>query len=448
MCTSAGAAMSQRTAVADQYVYSTGAGPAPLDVIGPTLSMNYGDVVPTLTPTYQGFVNGDTASSLSTPATCTTTATPSSPPAAYPVTCSGAVDPDYSFSYTAGSITVGTAPLDVIGPTLSMNYGDVVPTLTPTYQGFVNGDTASSLSTPATCTTTATPSSPARRLPRYLLGRRRSRLLVLLHRRVHHGDDARFTGDLVRPAGGGHSGGHDHPVSDRRGVGPTGGLHRRCHERIRRVQRVRSRRFLAHVTTSGGLVDANQAGDATYARGPTGPRTPSRFRPPSPRPRPRPPPRRPLPHRRGPAATGWWLRWWGLLARRRPVFRVAGGLAPRSARLWGWPRRRTGGVLVGGLRWRGVLLRRRPFSGRRVGEVGQADCGDGPDDGRARVTGWSPPTAGSSPSATPPSTDLGSTCRSTSRLWGLPPRRTARATGWSPPTAGSSPTATQPSTDL
>ncbi len=48
------------TAVADQYVYSTGAGPAPLDVIGPTLSMNYGDVVPTLTPTYQGFVNGDT----------------------------------------------------------------------------------------------------------------------------------------------------------------------------------------------------------------------------------------------------------------------------------------------------------------------------------------------------------------------------------------------------
>ena len=361
MCTSAGAAMSQRTAVADQYVYSTGAGPAPLDVIGPTLSMNYGDVVPTLTPTYQGFVNGDTASSLSTPATCTTTATPSSPPAAYPVTCSGAVDPDYSFSYTAGSITVGTAPLDVIGPTLSMNYGDVVPTLTPTYQGFVNGDTASSLSTPATCTTTATPSSPARRLPRYLLGRRRSRLLVLLHRRVHHGDDARFTGDLVRPAGGGHSGGHDHPVSDRRGVGPTGGLHRRCHERIRRVQRVRSRRFLAHVTTSGGLVDANQAGDATYARGPTGPRTPSRFRPPSPRPRPRPPPRRPLPHRRGPAATGWWPPTAGSSRTATPVSTDPGRVHGSTA----------------------------------------ADCGDGLDAGRARVTGWWPPTAGSSPTAMP-----------------------------------------------
>ena len=257
------------TAVADQYVYSTGAGPAPLDVIGPTLSMNYGDVVPTLTPTYQGFVNGDTASSLSTPATCTTTATPSSPPAAYPVTCSGAVDSDYSFSYTAGSITVGTAPLDVIGPTLSMNYGDVVPTLTPTYQGFVNGDTASSLSTPATCTTTATPSSPPAAYPvtcsgavdpdysfSYTAGS--ITVTTLDSQAISFAPPAAGTagGMITLSATGGASG---QPVVFT--VDATSG------SGVCSVSGVDG--SLLTFTTSGAcVVDANQAGDATYAAAP------------------------------------------------------------------------------------------------------------------------------------------------------------------------------------
>jgi len=75
-------------------------------VKAPKLAVTTGAVVPPLIPAYQGFVNGDTASSLTTPATCTTTATSSSPPASYPVTCSGAVDPDYAITYAAGSVTV------------------------------------------------------------------------------------------------------------------------------------------------------------------------------------------------------------------------------------------------------------------------------------------------------------------------------------------------------
>ena len=153
------------TSGADRYTYSTGTGTSPLDVIGPSLTTDYGGQVPTLTPTYQGFVNGDTASSLTAPATCTTTATSSSPPATYPVICSGATDADYSISYTAGSITVAPAPLTVRAPSPTMGYGGQVPSLTPTYQGFVNGDTASSLTTPATCTTTATSSSPPASYP-------------------------------------------------------------------------------------------------------------------------------------------------------------------------------------------------------------------------------------------------------------------------------------------
>jgi len=153
------------TSGADQYVYSNGSGPSPLDVVGPNSTMEYGDPVPALTPTYQGFVNGDTAASLTTAATCTTPATPSSPPASYPVTCAGAVDPDYTFTYTAGSVTVTAAPLAVQGPTPTTRYGDPVPTLTPTYRGFVNGDTPASLTTAPTCTTAATPSSPPASYP-------------------------------------------------------------------------------------------------------------------------------------------------------------------------------------------------------------------------------------------------------------------------------------------
>ena len=56
-------------------------------------------------------------------------------------------------------MTVGTAPLTITASSPPMTYGSV-PTITPLYSGFVNGDTASSLTTPPTCSTTATSSSP------------------------------------------------------------------------------------------------------------------------------------------------------------------------------------------------------------------------------------------------------------------------------------------------
>ena len=55
-----------------------------------------------------------------------------------------------------------------------MTYGGSVPTITAGYSGFVNGDSASSLTTKPTCSTTATSSSPvsARRLPVLVLAGR------------------------------------------------------------------------------------------------------------------------------------------------------------------------------------------------------------------------------------------------------------------------------------
>ena len=60
----------------------------------------------------------------------------------------------------------------------------------------------------------------------------------------------------------------------------------------------------------------------------------------------------------------------------------------------------------------------------------------------ATATGWWPPTAASSPSATPGSSGRPAACASTSRssAWCRPP--TAAATGWWRPTAASSPSAT------
>ena len=71
--------------------------------------------MPTLTASYSGFVNGDTAASLTTQPTLTTTATASSHVSGspYTITASGAVDADYSITYVTGSLTVTTAPLTI-----------------------------------------------------------------------------------------------------------------------------------------------------------------------------------------------------------------------------------------------------------------------------------------------------------------------------------------------
>ena len=58
--------------------------------------------VPTITPSYSGFVNGDNASSLSSQPTCSTTATASLPVGNYASSCSGAADSNYTITYVSG----------------------------------------------------------------------------------------------------------------------------------------------------------------------------------------------------------------------------------------------------------------------------------------------------------------------------------------------------------
>ena len=134
--------------------------PAILQVTASSASVPYGVTPPTPTASYSGFVNGDNAGSLTTQPTCSTTATSLSPVGSYPSSCSGAVDPNYTFDYSNGTVQLTAALVVVTASSASMTYGGAVPAITATYSGFVNGNNAASLTTPPTCSTAAESSSP------------------------------------------------------------------------------------------------------------------------------------------------------------------------------------------------------------------------------------------------------------------------------------------------
>ena len=231
--------------------------PAPLTITASSPTVTAGAAVPVIIPSYSGFVNGDSPSSLTTAPQCGTTATSSSPPGTYPSTCLGAVDPNYQITYSGGTVTivpaaqaisftssppgaptyggsyapaatggasgnpvlfsldpsssgacsingstvsfVGTgqcvidanqagsndylaaptaqqsftvapAPLTITASSPTVTAGAAVPVIIPSYSGFVNGDSPSSLTTAPQCGTTATSSSPPGTYPSTCLG--------------------------------------------------------------------------------------------------------------------------------------------------------------------------------------------------------------------------------------------------------------------------------------
>jgi gliding motility-associated-like protein len=139
--------------------------PAALTITADSKTKVYGAANPALTATYAGFVNGDDATKLTTQASLVTTATAASGVGTYPVTASGAASNNYSISYTAGTLTVTKANLAIAADNKTKAYGTANPTLTATYNGFVNGDTNTSLTTQPSLATTATAASAAGTYP-------------------------------------------------------------------------------------------------------------------------------------------------------------------------------------------------------------------------------------------------------------------------------------------
>jgi hypothetical protein len=144
---------------ASQVSQAISIAPGDLVVTAVDGTMTYGANVPTLATLYTGLVNLDTNSSLTTEPTCVTDATSTSAVGgSYSVTCFGAIDPNYSISYVAGSMSVTPAPLVITASDGSAQFGQV-PVITPLYDGFVGGDDASDLTAAPNCTTSATTAS-------------------------------------------------------------------------------------------------------------------------------------------------------------------------------------------------------------------------------------------------------------------------------------------------
>jgi mucin-19 len=163
-------ALSANFAAQGNFLASSAAGAitvaqAPLTIAANNVARVYGGANPTLTASYAGFVNGDSASVLIGALSCSTTATPASSVGTYPITCSGQSATNYSITYAPGQLTVTPALLTITANNLTKNFDAPNPTLTWTASGFVNGNTTSVLTTLPTCTTTATTTSPVGSYP-------------------------------------------------------------------------------------------------------------------------------------------------------------------------------------------------------------------------------------------------------------------------------------------
>jgi pectin methylesterase-like acyl-CoA thioesterase len=132
---------------------------ANLTVTADNKTKAYGAANPDFTVVYEGFVNAETVSELTSTASATTAATATSNAGTYAITASGAASANYSFTYVDGTLTVDKANLTVTADNKSKVYGAAIPDLTVSYSGFVNGETNSALTTAATATTPATSAS-------------------------------------------------------------------------------------------------------------------------------------------------------------------------------------------------------------------------------------------------------------------------------------------------
>ena len=86
--------------------YTLNVDKAPLTITASDCSKSQGEENPELTVTYNGFVNGDDVSALSTLPTVTTTATTNSPAGTYPITVNGASAANYNITYVNGTLTI------------------------------------------------------------------------------------------------------------------------------------------------------------------------------------------------------------------------------------------------------------------------------------------------------------------------------------------------------
>ncbi|RWU06135.1 MBG domain-containing protein [Pedobacter chitinilyticus] len=145
----------------------------PLDVIATNTSKTYnglafngGNGV-----TYSGFVGSDNAAnSLTGTLTYTGTAQGAINAGTYVITPAGYASANYQPNYVNGTLTVNKATLTAKADDKARCFGQANPSFTITYTGFVNGETASAVSTAPAMTTTANANSVANTYPISITG--------------------------------------------------------------------------------------------------------------------------------------------------------------------------------------------------------------------------------------------------------------------------------------
>ncbi len=102
--------------------------------------------MPALSFTCKGFVNGDTSASLTTQPDLSTTATVTSPVGAYPITITGAADPNYTITLLSGTLTVtpvGSPSFVITAPTSGSYFSGTPITIAYSASNVASGSTIS-----------------------------------------------------------------------------------------------------------------------------------------------------------------------------------------------------------------------------------------------------------------------------------------------------------------
>ncbi len=113
--------------------------PNALTVTANNQSKYYGQLDPTNTVTYVGFINGDTNTSLG--GTLEFNRAPGEASNTYAITPSGLTSTNYSITFSNGTLTIQKAIVTVVANPTNKFYGDVNPPLTAKVTGTNNSDT-------------------------------------------------------------------------------------------------------------------------------------------------------------------------------------------------------------------------------------------------------------------------------------------------------------------
>jgi hypothetical protein len=136
----------------------------PLTITASNKTKTYGDTVtfdqttPSTDFTVGAMVNSDTVDSITLTSAGAAAGAPvlGSPYSIVPSAAVGTGVANYNITYVNGTLTVNKASLTITASSHTVTFGDAVPTITPSYTGFVAGDDATDLTTQPTCSTTYT----------------------------------------------------------------------------------------------------------------------------------------------------------------------------------------------------------------------------------------------------------------------------------------------------